>query len=237
MGVFDRDSINITLDTSGNGRYGYWFGLNLGNSLSDGTLLPEKRFSSEWDGVWRASSRKTEDGWSGEFHIPWSTVSMPEEEGGRRLGLFMSRKVAHLDERWGWPALPFTVPKFISALKSLRLDGINPKQQYSFSPFATAAYDKTNQETRFRSGLDFFWRPSTDFQMTGTLNPDFGSVESDDVVINLSATETFFPEKRLFFLEGQDIFVASPRANIRRFNSFANEGAPTTLVNTREGSL
>ena len=48
-GLVNRDSINITLDTSGTGRYGYWFGLNLGDSLSDGTLLPEKRFSSECD--------------------------------------------------------------------------------------------------------------------------------------------------------------------------------------------
>lgn len=48
--------------------------------------------------------------------------------------------------------------------------------------------------------MDVFWRPSTNFQLTGTLNPAFGGVESDDVVINLSATETFFPEKRLFFV-------------------------------------
>ena len=63
-GLVNRDSINITLDTSGTGRYGYWFGLNLGDSLSDGTLLPEKRFSSEWDGVWRGSTQRTENGWS-----------------------------------------------------------------------------------------------------------------------------------------------------------------------------
>ena len=49
--TLNRDSINVTLDTSGEGRYGYWFGLNLGDSLMDGTLLPEKNFSSEWDGA------------------------------------------------------------------------------------------------------------------------------------------------------------------------------------------
>ena len=232
-GLVNRDSINITLDTSGSGRYGYWFGLNLGDSLSDGTLLPEKRFSSEWDGVWRGSTQETANGWSGEFFIPWSTVSMPDQNGRRRLGLFMSRKVAYLDERWGWPSLPFTMPKFISALKSLWVNGINPKQQYSLSPFISIDYDKNVSETNFQSGIDFNWRPSTDFQMTGTINPDFGSVESDDVVINLSATETFFPEKRPFFLEGQDVFVATPRASVRSYGGFANEGSPTTLINTR----
>ena len=232
-GLVNRDSINITLDTSGTGRYGYWFGLNLGDSLSDGTLLPEKRFSSEWDGVWHGSTQRTANGWSGEFFIPWSTVSMPDQDGRRRLGLFMSRKVAYLDERWGWPSLPFTMPKFISSLKSLWVNGINPTQQYSVSPFASLDYDKNVSENSFQAGIDFNWRPSTDFQMTGTVNPDFGSVESDDVVINLSATETFFPEKRPFFLEGQDVFVATPRASIRSYGGFANEGAPTTLVNTR----
>ena len=69
--------------------------------------------------------------------------------------------------------------------------------------------------------------------MIGTIDPDFGSVESDDVVINLSATETFFPEKRPFFLEGQDVFVATPRASVRSYGGFANEGSPMTLINTR----
>ena len=53
---------------------------------------------------------------------------------------------------------------------------------------------------------DISWRPSPNLQVTATLNPDFGAVESDDVVVNLTAFETFFPEKRLFFLEGREVF-------------------------------
>ena len=228
----NRDSINITLDTSGEGRYGYWFGVNLGDTLSDGTLLPERRFSSDWDGAWRGASAETADGWSGEFHIPWGTVAMPDVEGNRRIGLYMSRKVAYVDERWGWPALPSTVPRFISALQSLSVEGINPRQGYSIYPFAAVTDDRIDGDLDYRVGADFFWRPSPNFQMTATVNPDFGAVESDEVVINLSATETFFPEKRLFFLEGHDIFVATPRANPNR-SGVGNTGAPTTLINTR----
>ncbi len=228
----NRDSINITLDTSGEGRYGYWFGLNLGDSLSDGTLLPERQFSNQWDGAWRGASAKTSRGWSGEFHIPWGTVAMPDVAGSRRIGLFMSRKVAYVDERWGWPALPSTIPKFISELQSMSVEGINPKQEYSIYPFAAVTDDRIDGEMEYRVGADFFWRPSPDFQMTSTINPDFGAVESDEVVINLSATETFYPEKRLFFLEGQEIFVATPRADNRR-GGVGNSGAPTTLINTR----
>ena len=54
--------------------------------------------------------------------------------------------------------------------------------------------------------------PSSNLQLTATVNPDFGSVESDDVVVNLTAYETFFPEKRLFFLEGNEVFVTTPRS-------------------------
>ncbi len=227
-----RDSINITLDTSGEGRYGYWFGVNLGDTLMDGTLLPERQFSSDWDGAWRGASEVTPNGWSGEMHIPWGTVAMPQVESKRRIGLYMSRKVAYVDERWGWPGLPSTVPVFISALQSLELTDVEPKQQYSIFPFTAATDDRIDDKVRYRTGADFFWRPSSDFQVTATVNPDFGAVESDEVVINLSATEVFFPEKRLFFLEGQEIFVTSPRADTRS-RGVGSGGAPTTLINTR----
>ncbi|MFP6806504.1 MAG: DUF5916 domain-containing protein [Pseudomonadales bacterium] len=228
----NRDSINLTLDTSGEGRYGFWFGVNLGGSLMDGTLLPERQFSSDWDGAWRAETHRTDNGWSAEFLIPWGTVSMPKVVETRRIGFYMSRKVAHLDERWGWPGLPSTVPKFISVLQSLEVKGINPKQQVSVFPFAAVSDDRIDEEMNNKVGVDVFWRPSTNFQLTATINPDFGIVESDEAVINLTALETFFPEKRLFFLEGQEVFVASPRADTRS-GGVGNRGAPTTLVNTR----
>lgn len=230
--TINRDSINLTLDTSGEGRYGFWFGVSLGDSLMDGTVLPERQFSNEWDGPWRGRSQKTDTGWSAEIFIPWSTMSMPSAGEIRRMGLYMSRKVAYLDERWGWPALPDTVPKFMSALQQLEMSNVSPRQQYNFYPFVALTDDRVDGETRYRVGADLFWRPSTNFQLNATVNPDFGNVESDDVVINLTATETFFPEKRLFFLEGQEIFFASPRADTRT-SGVGNTGAPYTMVNTR----
>ncbi|MEQ8484371.1 MAG: DUF5916 domain-containing protein [Pseudomonadales bacterium] len=230
--ALNRDSINLTLDTSGEGRYGFWFGVNLGDTLSDGTVLPERSFSNDWDGPWRGRSRETEFGWTAEFFIPWSTVSMPVAPGVRRMGLYMSRKVAYLEERWGWPALPDTVPRFMSVLQGFEMEGVAPRQQYNFYPFLGITQDHIDDEVRYRVGADVFWRPSTNFQLNATVNPDFGNVETDEVIINLSATETFFPEKRLFFLEGQEIFVASPRADTRG-GGVGSSGAPYTMVNTR----
>jgi len=228
----NRDSINITIDTSGEGRYGFWFGINLGDSLMDGTVLPERVFSSDWDGPWYGRSQKIPQGWSAEMFVPWGIVSMPAAAQVRSMGVYVSRRVAHLDERWAWPALPSTQAKFMSSLNQIEMEGVQPRQQYSIYPFVATAFDWVDDRPRYRAGADLFWRPSSNFQFNATINPDFGNVESDEVVINLTATETFFPEKRLFFLEGQEIFVASPRANTRG-GGVGNRGLPYTMVNTR----
>jgi hypothetical protein len=79
-------------------------------------------------------------------------------------------------------------------------------------------------ENDAKVGADVFWRPSTNTQLTATVNPDFGTVEADEVIVNLTAFEAFFPEKRLFFLEGREIFEATPRTRAWE---------PVTLLNTR----
>ena len=200
--------------------------LSLGDVQMDGTIKPEREFSREWDGAWYGSTRTTDKGWAAEFFVPWSQMAMPKVDGVRRIGLYLSRIVAHLDERWSWPILPETQPKFLSDLQPTQFVGVDPRQQWSLFPYASMTYDRVDETTRYKAGADVFWRPTSNFQLTATINPEFGSVEADDVVVNLTADETFFPEKRLFFLEGQDIFTTSPRAEI--------EFAPKlAVINTR----
>lgn len=227
-----RDSINITLDTSGSGRYGYWFGVNLGGALSDGYVVPERRFLNEWDGPWRGASKVTDSGWTAEMFIPWGIVSMPDGGTDRRMGFYLSRRVAHLGERWAWPPLPFTQSQFMSVLQPMNFETLEPRQQLDLYPFTSVTADELDDTVRFKSGADLFWRPSTNFQLNATINPDFGGVESDNADNNLTAQETFFPEKRLFFQEGQQVFIASPRADTRG-GGVGNQGPPYTMVNTR----
>ncbi len=221
-----RDSVFVTLDTSGNGRYGYWMGLSLGDGELDGTILPERQYGIDWDGAWYGATRRTDKGWAAEFFIPWSQMAMPKTEGVRRIGIIANRQVAHLQENWGWPGLTETQPRFMSAMQPLELDSVDPRQQWSIFPYASATRDRTTDDNKWKAGTDLFWRPTTNFQLTATINPDFGAVEADNVVINLTADETFFPEKRLFFQEGKEIFDVSGRE--RDFGS-----APLTIVNTR----
>ena len=136
---------------------------------------------------------------------------MPKVEGERRIGLYMSRFVAYLDERWGWPALPSTVPKFISALQSITVATSTQNSSIQYSP--PWALPPTGLITMCSTGLvlTFSGAPRLTCNLPPPLTRTLES-QSDDVVINLSATETFFPEKRLFFLEGKRFYcVASSR--------------------------
>lgn len=224
-GFINRDYISLYLDTSGTGRYGFWFQLSLGDSRSDGVLLPERNFSDSWDGAWYGRTARSSDGWSAEMHIPWSIVNMPRVEGARTIGVFVQRRIAHTDTRFGWPALPSTRPKFLSEFKPLILQDVRPRQQFNLFPYVASSYDDVNERKEESMGVDLFWRPSTNFQVASTIRPDFGTVESDSVIINLSAIETFFPEKRLFFIEGQEIFHTTSRSS--------GYGSSMVLLHTR----
>lgn len=222
----NRDRVSITLDTSGEGQYGYWVSLALGDNQLDGTILPERQYNSQWDGAWYGATAQTDTGWSAEFYIPWGQLAMPGREGRRQIGFYAERVVAHLNQNWAWPPIAKSDPIFLSNFPLLELEGVNPRQQWSLFPSFASTYDEIDAEWEHRTGVDVFWRPSSNFQMTATLNPDFGSAEADDVVVNLTAIETFFPEKRLFFQEGQEIFNTTSRSN-------GNIGKRFTILNTR----
>ena len=245
----DRDTFGITLDLSGEGLVGYWFIVALGNSLMDGKVLPERNYQRDWDGPWIGKSAARQDGWSVEMFLPWSMINMPDAGTMRNIGFAASRQVSSTNERYQWPGYPYTSSKFVSALNQMDVEGVSPRQQFSVIPYISTTIDDAIHETDYRAGADISWKPSPKFEMTGSLLPDFGAVEADDVVLNLTAAETFFPEKRLFFLEGNEVFDTSPRANVGNiyrvvtnddFNTTSRKvslsdyvPAPVSLMNTR----
>jgi hypothetical protein len=245
----DRDQYGITLDTTGEGLYAYWFMVGLGDSLGDGKLLPERNYERDWDGAWFARSAVFEGGWSAELFLPWSMVDLPRADGPRTIGFSITRGVAHADERYQWPGYPYASSRFVTALNLMEISGVQPRTQISVIPYATTTIDRAHNDEELRIGADFSWRPSPRIKLTGSAFPDFGAVEADNVVLNLTAFETFFPEKRLFFLEGAEVFQTTPRSglgNISRTitnDNFATTSrqvfrsdfhpAPISLVNTR----
>jgi len=224
-----RDGFVISIDPSGEGLYGYFIRLNLGESMTDGTILPERQFNNQWDGSWNGRTQELENGWSAELYIPWSMMALPQAEAIRTIGLYFERQVGHLNgDTWSNPALPRTVNEYLSAFTKYELRDVEPRRQLVYYPFIGGVFDGNRHQDDYKVGADLFWRPTTNTQLAATINPDFASVQADDVVVNLTAFEQFFPEQRDFFLEGQDIFITHPR-----HSNPGGPGGPIQLVNTR----
>lgn len=224
----ERDGFVVGIDASGEGLYGFLLRINLGNSVTDATILPERTFNFQWDGPWLARTQPLENGWSVEYYIPWSMMPLPQVEDVRKMGIYLERQVGHLQgETWANPALPRTVNEYLSAFEIYELRDIEPRRQLTYYPFVSGVRDGISGETDYKVGTELYWRPTSNSLLSASLNPDFGSVQADDVVVNLTAFEVFFPEQRVFFLEGQDVFNTSPRT------SGGGPGGPISLLNTR----
>ncbi len=209
----DRDTFGMTLDTTGQGSFAYWFIVALGGSQQDGKVLPERRYSIDWDGPWVSATSVFDEGWMAEIYFPWSMMNIPKSEDGRQIGFAVTRQVSHKNQRYYWPAHAYSSPQFVTALNSMNVEGVEPRQQISVIPYASSTTDEARDDDEARAGVDITWKPSTRAEVTASIYPDFGAVEADNVVLNLTAFETFFPEKRLFFLEGNELYVTTPRAN------------------------
>ena len=133
----ERDGFVVAIDASGEGLYGFYLRINLGNSLTDATILPERTFNFQWDGPWLARTQALENGWSAEYYIPWSMMPLPQVDDVRKIGLYLERQVGHLQgEAWANPPLPGTVNQFLSAFESYELKDIEPRRQLTYYPFA-----------------------------------------------------------------------------------------------------
>ena len=221
-GGLNRDFVTIGLDTSGEGRYGYYFTVCLGGTQIDGTLTHPRNFVSTWDGAWWSQTQKVPHGWTAEVFIPWNILNMPNVDSERRIGLYLARNLHAISEHYASPRIHWRSPTFLNVLRPMLVSGINNEYQLSTFPYASYTSDVLQDESKSRAGVDVFYRPSPNFQLTGTIRPDFGTVESDEVVINLTAYETFYPEKRLFFQEDMDVFRIS-----------SNQNTPFALLHTR----
>ncbi len=200
------DRVNVFIDFDADGEVGYNFTVGLSGAVQDATITNEVVFSNDWDADWQSAVQETADGWSVEMLLPWTIAAMRDSTAPRRsIALMFDRVLGHRAERSGSPAASFTRPRFVSEFRRIEID------QYQLSilewfPYATAQHDLIARGSSGKAGLDVFWKPSGEFQLTAALNPDFGQVEADELVVNFDAVETFFSDKRPFFTENQSLF-------------------------------
>ncbi|HET8554275.1 MAG TPA: DUF5916 domain-containing protein [Rhodanobacteraceae bacterium] len=200
------DRNNVEIDFNGDGHVGYNFTISSTGGIYDAVITQQTRFDDDWDGLWQHAASQDAEGWTSEFLIPWSIAPMHKVTGGKRsIGIYLDRVVGSTGERDAWPDASFQRPRFLSDFKRIEVPAYS-QSQFAITPYVSGLYDNVRKRSHMREGMDIFWKPNGQFQLTATLNPDFGQVESDDLVVNFSATESYFSDKRPFFTENQGIF-------------------------------
>ncbi|MFT4198028.1 MAG: DUF5916 domain-containing protein [Pseudoxanthomonas sp.] len=225
------DRVDVMVDFDGDGRTGYDFTVSCSDGVYDAVVTDQNVFNSDWDGSWRHATGEDEQGWSAELLIPWYTAPMHRSaDGTREVAVYLDRVVGSTGERMAWPAASFKRPRFLSEFARIRV-GDHHQALLAVTPYVSGLYDNVRGRGQVQGGVDLFWKPSGQFQLTATVNPDFGQVESDDLVVNFSATETYVSDKRPFFTENQGLFEFTTPSDYsqllytRRIGGSADDGS------------
>ena len=238
----DGDIIAVTLDSRHDHLSGYFFRVTAGGAVRDAVATQggdDVSLDLTWDAVWEAKTSIDAEGWIAEIRIPLSQIPynrVTEPVWGIQI------------ERFRWNEFEqthfaFTPRREVRGLQSYgHLVGIGelpPPSRIELLPYATTRgeYRFIHPDNPFRSpndyffdaGLDLKYRATSNVTLNATFNPDFGQVEVDPAVVNLTQFETFFPERRPFFIEGRELFRFG---QIRTYNSF---GFPTAFFSRRIG--
>lgn len=209
------DRVNLYIDFDADAKVAYNFMVTLSGSIQDGTLTNENQFSSDWDADWEHGAYDDGEWWSAEMLIPWSVASMKDSAAPtREVALLFDRVIFASTERSAAPPKSYNQARYLSEFRRIQVDQY-PASVFHVFPYATAQYDLLESDPTLKFGGDIFWKPSGDFQLTAAVNPDFGQVESDELVVNFDAIETFFTDKRPFFTENQGVFdVRTPDSGL-----------------------
>jgi len=165
---------------------------------------------SNWDGVWESKVKVTEFGWVAEIKIPYSALRFPKEDN-QKWGVHFFRHIRRFREWSTWNYVDINVQGKINQMGELTgIKNIEPPLRLSVTPYVSAYLendaDNNSWGSNFNAGMDLKWGINQSFTLDMILIPDFGQVQSDDEVLNLSPYEIKYNEKRAFFTEGTELF-------------------------------
>ncbi len=214
----DQDSqsdwFGVAIDSLHDRRNAYLFEVNAAGVQRDQMIFADSAFDSSWDGVWESAVAVDDGGWSVELRIPLSLLRIKGRGEPQTWGINFNRiDSGPLREFTRWTVVPRGEDAFVSRFPELSgLEGLRPQRRTELVPYlsvarkfeTTEAFDDRRWDRK--AGLDAHFGITPHSQVDLALKPDFGQVEVDQAVLNLSTVETFFPEKRAFFLEGAEIF-------------------------------
>lgn len=242
--MLDSDRFFLFIDPYNDKRSGYYFALNAGGTYYDGILRNDEWNDDSWDGVWEGKVNIDGKGWTAEMKIPFSQLRFHQAKE-YTWGINFNRDISRNNEADFLVYTPKNGSGFVSRFPSLvGVKGINPSRNIEMLPYfrTKAEYlqhetgDPFNDGSKYLPdfGADFKIGLSSNLTLDATINPDFGQVEVDPAVVNLSDVETFYDEKRPFFIEGASIFEFGYGGS--RSNWSFNWGNPDFFYSRRVGN-
>ena len=214
----DGDLVEVTFDSYHDHLSAVIFRVSAGGAKRDATVSSSGNQDNTWDAVWDGVATIDSLGWTAEFRIPLSQLRYNRNMADQVWGFQLGRKIARKAEVSYFAFTPKNQQQGINRYGHLTGLGNLPSiRKVELVPYALAKNENpgfvaANDPFRKRNniapgvGLDAKIGLTSNLTLNATLNPDFGQVEVDPAVVNLSAFETFFPERRPFFVEGSNIF-------------------------------
>jgi len=206
------DMVWIMVDSYHDRRTGYEFGVNAAGVKIDMAVYDDGNEDQAWDAVWDVATRIDSLGWVAEYRLPLSQMRYSSDKS-HIFGLTILRDLSRYSERYSWPLMRQSKPGWVSQFGVLEgLDDLESPRRLEAMPYvvtkhATEVIDNRFQnKSRVSMGGDLKYRVAPNITLDATINPDFGQVESDPSVLNLTAYESFFDERRPFFVAGQGLF-------------------------------
>jgi hypothetical protein len=206
------DMVNIGLDPRHDHLTGYIFQTNPSSWQGDMSLFDDDQADRDYNSNWEVRSQVTTAGWTAEFRIPFSQMRFTTAPtGGQVWGFDAKREIRRKGEQGFWVARPRGERGDVSRFGHLVFDEpLTPPGRLELLPYALSRVEREFQQPNsfgLSGGADVRYGLGSGSTLSATLNPDFGQVEQDPAVLNLSIFETFFPEKRAFFLEDNRTFI------------------------------
>ena len=213
------DWLHVVIDSYHDRRNGFRFSVNPRGVQKDVLHSDDRNEDLNWDAVWQVGTTIDSLGWVAEYRIPFSQLRFGNSGKGidRLWGIQVQRDIARRNERDSWSPWKQTDPGFVSFAGDLAgIVDIPTPRRLEIMPYVSTKLTRVpgdaanpfykSTDTKPSAGADFKYGLPSGLTLTATVNPDFGQVEVDPAVVNLSAYESFFPEKRPFFVEGASIF-------------------------------
>jgi hypothetical protein len=205
------DWIRVLIDSYHDRRTAYEFAVNPSGVKQDRYWYNDNSRDDSWDAVWDVKVSRDETGWTAEFRIPFSQLRFtPTREN--TFGFAVARQIGRLNETSTWPLLARSANGYVSSFGDLGgLSMTSSPKRLELMPYTVGNLTTQpiggNPLVKGRApdasvGVDLKYALTPGLTLTSTVNPDFGQVEADPAVVNLSAFETFFSERRPFFVEG-----------------------------------